>query len=130
MSNRYKDWLLQAKEEFRWAKSAQEDGNFSLVCFLCQQVAEKSLKAICYYRGADLVKSHSVTEISKFLNLTSEIEEAGKKLDQYYISTRYPDAFTTGAPYIYFTTDQGISALVLAQLVLDCASNEVAHESA
>ncbi len=125
MSNRYKDWLLQAQEEFRWAKNAQEDGNFSLVCFLCQQVAEKSLKAVCYFRGAELVKSHSVREISESLNLAKEIGDAGKRLDQYYISTRYPDAFASGAPYLYFTEDQGISALALAQLVLDCASNEV-----
>lgn len=46
-----------------------------------------------------------------------------KKLDLYYISARYPDAFPSGAPYEYFTEDQASEAVSFAEKFLDYAED-------
>ena len=40
-----KRWLKQAMEDLKWAKHLLKEGAYYLVCFLSQQIAEKSLKA-------------------------------------------------------------------------------------
>ncbi|ABJ76968.1 HEPN domain-containing protein [Leptospira borgpetersenii serovar Hardjo-bovis] len=99
---RWKDWFAQAERDLEWAKVSLHSGFFAQTCFVCQQVGEKSLKALAFFRGADLVKSHSVKTIVKESNENGEIESIGRKLDLYYIPTRYPDAFMEGAPFEYF----------------------------
>ncbi|RHX83343.1 HEPN domain-containing protein [Leptospira stimsonii] len=111
---RWKDWLAQAERDLEWAEASLQSGFFAQTCFVCQQVGEKALKALAYFRGADLVKSHSVKTIAKELNENGEIESIGQKLDLYYIPTRYPDAFTDGAPFEYFEESQAKEAVVFA----------------
>jgi HEPN domain-containing protein len=116
------DWYRQAENDYSWAVDTVKAGKFAQACFICQQVAEKSLKAVAYRRGSDLVKSHSVLEIAKSLKINGEIETIGKRLDLYYISTRYPDAFPTGAPFEYYTREQADEALVFAKKILAFAA--------
>lgn len=92
---------------------------FAQTCFVCQQVGEKTLKALAYFRGADLVKSHSVKTIAKELGENGEIEFMGQKLDLYYIPTRYPDAFMEGAPFEYFEESQAKEAIEFAEKIID-----------
>lgn len=78
-----------------------------------------TLKALAYFRGADLVKSHSVKTIAKELGENGEIESMGQKLDLYYIPTRYPDAFMEGAPFEYFEESQAKEAIEFAEKIID-----------
>ncbi|EMN14719.1 putative toxin-antitoxin system, antitoxin component [Leptospira borgpetersenii str. Brem 307] len=50
---RWKDWLAQAERDLEWAKASLHSGFFAQTCFVCQQVGEKSLKALAFFRGAD-----------------------------------------------------------------------------
>ncbi len=118
MKSRAHDWLRQAENDYLWAEDTLKAGRYAQACFICQQVGEKSLKAVAYLRGSDLVKSHSVMEIAKNLGINSEIETIGKRLDLYYISTRYPDAFPSGAPYEYYTREQAEEAVIFANKIL------------
>ncbi len=93
-------------------------GYYAQACFVAQQVGEKALKALAHFKGADLVKSHSVTAIAKSLNINGDIEKMGKKLDLYYISTRYPDAVPSGAPFEYFTEEQASEAVAFGRRIL------------
>jgi len=106
LQNRAHDWLKQAENDFKWAQDSLKNKYYSQACFIAQQVGEKALKALAYYRSFDLIKTHSISEIAKSLALPDDIILRGKKLYIYYISTRYPDAFPSGAPYEYFTEDQ------------------------
>ncbi|AXR67988.1 HEPN domain-containing protein [Leptospira mayottensis] len=115
---RWKDWLAQAERDLEWAKASLHLGFFAQTCFVCQQVGEKSLKALAFFRGADLVKSHSVKTIAKELNENGEIESIGQKLDLYYIPTRYPDAFMEGAPFEYFEESQAKEAVEFAETLI------------
>jgi HEPN domain-containing protein len=125
MKNRAGDWLKQALEEQSWANDAFGLERWSHVCFIAQQVAEKSLKAIAIARGVTQVKSHSTLEIARALEIDGELEEGARVLDLYYISTRYPDAFSTGAPFEYFTKRQATEALDFALRFLERAKAEI-----
>jgi HEPN domain-containing protein len=98
---------------------------WAIVCFIAQQVAEKSLKSIAIARGASQIKSHSAREIAEALSIDGDLDEKARILDQYYISTRYPDAFSTGAPFEYFVERQAREALEYAGAFLDRARAEL-----
>ncbi len=118
MRTNYKSWLDQAKEDIKWGNDSLKAGHFAQTCFIAQQVAEKSLKALAFFRGYDLIRSHSLVQITKSLNINGEIESASRKLDLYDITTRYPDSLPDGGiPSHYFGEDQAKEALVMAQMI-------------
>ncbi|MBC7795051.1 MAG: HEPN domain-containing protein [Clostridia bacterium] len=122
--NRSRDWLRQAEDDALWAADTLASGRYAQACFVCQQSAEKALKALALHRGVDRVKSHSTLEIARALSINGEVEEAAKRLDQYYISGRYPDAFPAGAPFEFFTRSQASEALALADIILQRVRSE------
>jgi HEPN domain-containing protein len=125
MKSRAGDWLKQAEEELLWAQEAYGAGRWALACFSSQQVAEKCLKAIALARGAVQVRGHSVKAIAEALAIDDDLDKMARILDQYYITTRYPDAFSTGAPFEYFVESQAREALVFARAFVDRARSEM-----
>ena len=120
--SRYLDWLSQAESDLAWARDSVRGNFYSQVCFVCQQVAEKSLKSLAIKRGFDYIRIHSVLQIARELRINGKIADAGKKLDGYYISARYPDAFPAGAPHEFFSKEQALEAIEMAQLIFDKCS--------
>lgn len=57
--------MKQAQNDLLWAKDSLTAGHFSGACFVAQQVAEESLKAVAYLRGADIVKGHPLRGLSR-----------------------------------------------------------------
>ena len=95
-------------------------------CFIAQQAAEMALKAIAFYRRAELVKAHSIKNIAQALGINGKIEGYGRKLDMYYTSTRYPDALPDNiVPAEFFTLEQAGEALQMAEEILKIADDEV-----
>jgi HEPN domain-containing protein len=125
MESRARDWLAQAENDLRWAADSARAGHYGGACFIAQQVAEKALKAIGYFRGADLVRGHSALEITRALEINGPLRHAAARLDQYYITTRYPDSVPQGAPFEFFSQSQADEALNFARLFLDCARGEL-----
>jgi HEPN domain-containing protein len=117
--SRYDDWLRQAQEDLKWGKDTLGSGYFPQACFIAQQVAEKSLKALVFHRKFAGINSHSIVKIAAALDINGEILNAGKRLDQYYISTRYPDAMPDGIPSEFITGEQAREAIQLAEIVLE-----------
>lgn len=118
MDSRSSVWLRQAEGENKWAKDAFDSGNWALVCYLCQQASEKALKAIAFSQGVTQVRSHSTFEIAASLEIDGELADASRILDQYYMTTRYPDALPGGAPCDMFVRSQAEEAIRLADLFL------------
>lgn len=119
-------WLNQAKNDLQWAKHSLNGGYYSQVCFIAQQVGEKSLKALAYFNGADMVKGHSIVIVARELKINGEIEKAGRSLDLYYMASRYPDALPDPiAPVDYFTQNEAEEAIVHAELILKKVSDLV-----
>ena len=118
MQNRWNDWLRQAEDDLLWAKDTLEKKRYAQACFTAQQVGEKALKSFALKLGYDSIRSHSIREIATSLEINGDIAHMAKKLDFYYISARYPDAFPSGAPFEYFTQDQAEEAVSFAEKIV------------
>gem|GEM_PF-6541848 len=72
------------------------------------------------------MKSRSVVAVAEALRINGKIRKAGKLLDGYYISARYPDAYPDFvAPHKFFDREQAEAALSLCRAVLKVAHKEL-----
>lgn len=102
-----KRWLIQAQDEFEDAELLRKFGRFYIALFHFQQAVEKAFKAFLYSKieSVDIFYTHSIDELSKIaIKLDSDFEYVmdAKKLDRYYIQTRYPNGLPGGVPSRYF----------------------------
>ena len=111
MTSRHLDWLRQAENDLDWAGYSLDGGYFSQTCFVAQQASEKALKAFCFAKGYDVVRTHSLFQIVKTLGENGILEKHARELDLYYITARYPDAFPAGAPFELISAEQAQRAL-------------------
>ncbi len=111
--------MLQAQNDILLAKSALENKFFSQVCFFSQQAGEKALKALGYSKSNSLIEGHSLKILLEEFSINGELLEAGKTLNQYYITTRYPGSVSAGAPFEYFTEKQAKEAVDMANAILE-----------
>ncbi|MBI4479418.1 MAG: HEPN domain-containing protein [Acidobacteria bacterium] len=118
-------WIREAAHTLRVAERVLEQPEaYNVVCFLAEQVAQKALKAVRYFDGARLVSIHSVSELIKEVAQTRpeflSLQPQGAVLDQYYITTRYPDAVAEPAiPSEIFTKEQAEHALRIARAIFE-----------
>jgi|SRR3989344_4691775 len=117
-------WLREAENTLRQARHAVEQKEYSLACFLAEQTSQKALKAVLFWDGARLVAIHSIAELLKNNSLIhkefSKIIDQGGRLDQYYLSSRYPDAVPEPSiPSELFGKDQADEAVVIATTIFD-----------
>ncbi|MEZ4273001.1 MAG: HEPN domain-containing protein [Myxococcota bacterium] len=123
--SRHADWLAQGHNDIEWAEHSLLGGFYSQTCFIAQQAAEKFLKALCYYRELDVVKTHSLFKIVEALGINGSMLERAKRLDLYYIPARYPDAFPAGAPFEMFSQEQAQVAIEDASAIAKCVVEEL-----
>lgn len=111
------EWLTIAADDLKWAKDTYADGHFARTCFVCQQVAEKSLKGFLYGHKVE-EKTHNLIRLlllaAKIDSGFSTLKDTLSILDPYYISTRYPDI---GDIKQFDTEDLAKEALVAAEEV-------------
>ena len=118
---RTRDWLEQARADLRAARDLLKAGHHAWCCFACQQAAEKALKAVLEHLRTPR-PGHNLLEllahISGQLQVPESVRRACVVLNRYYISTRYPNAFPSGAPVQMFDEQDAREALSHAQEVL------------
>ena len=123
-------WLRQAEHDLSDADYSRAGGRYSLACFLCQQAAEKALKAFLYSQGAEQVLGHSVSELATECgNLDGEFRALKPKaapLDHYYLPTRYPNSLPGGIPAEAFDENDAHRALGLAGEVIGLVKRKLA----
>ena len=114
MPERSADWMKQAKKDLTVAEKLAGDGIFEWSCFIAQQAAEKSVKAV-YQKLGGTAWGHSLRELLEGLTGHAEVPESIRKdailLDKFYVPARYPDGFQQGAPCEYFTKEDSEHAL-------------------
>ena len=115
-------WLVQAENDLRFAELASRERFFAQACFNSQQAAEKALKAFLYARGAEQVMGHSVADLAaecaRLEPEFAELKERAAPLDQFYLSTRYPNSLPGGIPAEAFTARDAERALEMAREVI------------
>ena len=118
-------WIREAEHTLRVAETiSKQPEAYNVVCFLAEQAAQKSLKAVRYLDGARLVSIHSVSELIKQVSQNRPeflpLKPRGAILDQYYITTRYPDAVAEPAiPSELFSQQQAEEALSIARAIFE-----------
>lgn len=127
-SKRYKDWISEAEEDFSVAKILLREGKYSASCFHCQQAAEKASKALLLVHRR-FEPSHSVSELLLTgreigVRITDDNIQHARILDRYYIPTRYPNAFETGAPHKYFMEEDANKAVHFAEEIINIVKKE------
>ncbi|MCX8030273.1 MAG: HEPN domain-containing protein [Thermodesulfovibrionales bacterium] len=115
-------WFKQAEHNLRSAKSDAQDDSFDWACFKAQQAAEMAVKALIVCLGK-IVKGHSIFDLLKTLELfgfatTEELLKCARKLDKFYIPTRYPDAIGLGSPFESFDSEDFEVALRCSEAIL------------
>ncbi len=85
-------WLAQAEHDCADARLLAENRRYHLACYLAQQCAEKSLKAVLYGAGELTVLGHSAADLAKRTaarvpSLAALVSRAAL-LDKFYVPTR------------------------------------------
>ncbi len=128
MANRHLDWLRQGQADLAAARDCLATGHFEWACFLAQQAAEKSVKAVHLKRGAD-AWGHTITPLLGGLtgadDPDGELLTCAKMLDKHYIPTRYPNGLDSGAPADFYTLREAETACECARKILGFCSDTI-----
>lgn len=117
------EWFEKGSHDIDEARlSFQQDGWTDIICFHCQQTAEKYLKGFLVSKGINIGKMkkfqiHDLTklwsECHKLDQTFSLIEEDCIILNPYYIEPRYP----LGPPKVY-TKEEAKEAILSAERIM------------
>lgn len=95
-------WLKQAAHDLEMAKSNRQNGFHDGCALMCQQSAEKYLKALYIKVNVKTQpKVHQCDQLAFMLSASPGIVTATKLLETDYMKSRYPDA-AQGVPYELF----------------------------
>ena len=121
--NEVKEWLKKADEDFAGALHLQRRRKKplpDLVCFHCQQAAEKFLKAFLIYKEAPFAKTHDLLAL---LELCTKHQpefalhsESFEVLNPYSVQFRYPgEEATVEEARLALKTIKNIAVLMRSQ---------------
>ena len=92
-----KEWLRYADMDILSANHLNEiqyPKPLEIICYHCQQAAEKMLKALILAYDGELQKTHDlgllVNELSEFVTFSEDILNAADSLTPYGVKIRYP----------------------------------------
>ena len=115
-------WFRQAERDLEDAVFNRQGERYNLACFLCQQAAEKAVKAYLYRRGAEDVWGNSLIDLCEdakiFEMYFDTIKAEARQLDKYYDITRYPAYLPNGIPAEAFDDIDAERAIELAGIVV------------
>ncbi len=91
------EWILRAQDDELNISAIlkDRDGTPAHICFTCQQMAEKYLKALLLFYSGDSPKIHVLGALIGLIKpyngfIMEQLKEWVILLDPYYIETRYP----------------------------------------
>lgn len=128
MASRADDWMTQAGRDLRVAELALGGGIFETACFMAQQCAEKSVKALAQSRGGE-ARGHVVRDLLRKVHggdIPRDIADATQALDRFYIPARYPNGWSEGAPADHYDVDDAEAAIEHARRVMAFCQSHMA----
>ena len=93
------EWLRFANMDLDLAKhsfATMHPAPLEIICYHCQQAAEKFLKSVFIYFNITVIKTHNlpllVTTLLDYIDVPSEIDDYAENLTQFSTKSRYPQA--------------------------------------
>ena len=84
-------WYQQALHDLAAARALREDGFYDTCALMCQQAAEKAVKALWIdMKQCDPPRVHWVERLAADLGAPQDVRDAGTTLVADYMSSRYP----------------------------------------
>ena len=116
----YSRWMKSAKRTLESAAGDAARGDFNWACFKAQQAAGFAAKALLHGVGIPAY-GHSVARLlgEAEVEVPSDVIQAAKTLDKYYVPTRYPNAWAEGTPEDYYTDRDAGEAIKAAKAVIE-----------
>ncbi|MGH2352187.1 MAG: HEPN domain-containing protein [Chloroflexota bacterium] len=98
-----RQWLVKARHDLIAAERLSQSAPLpDITAFHCQQAAEKALKAYLAWQNEPFRKTHNLRElVQQCVSLDgafTELQEAGHKLSEYGVDSRYPGPFSEPTP--------------------------------
>ena len=118
-------WLRQAEDDLKYAQLGLREGFSAQVCFQCQQICGKAIKALRYGQGERVVYGYALVELAAAQEIMAGFREHLAVLDQYYIPTRYPNGLPGGVPSEVYTRAQATAAVNVAQQIVAVVRREL-----
>lgn len=120
MKKPHDDWLYLAHQDLLFAKAGLREGFYSHVCFLAHQAVEKSMKGYLVSGKNDYPRSHGLVSLHRLMavNWLDKHLVAIKKLSEFYVPLRYPDAFPGTLPEGLPDKDDATNALQWAESIV------------
>lgn len=89
------EWFERAESDLLYARAGErETGRHSVTCFLGHQVVEKVLKGFIVGAGQEPPRTHNLrlllSKVKGLYPKTTLKEDDARRLEGYYIPTRYP----------------------------------------
>lgn len=126
MSNRARDWFIQAERDLEQAKASQRDERHEWACFAAQQAAEMAVKALHLSLGQE-AGGHVVARLLAELPVAvGDLAEKAKVLDNFYVATRYANGHPEGAPFEHYGKLQSDEAIRYAGEILEFVRSRMA----
>lgn len=129
MPNRAPDWLTQALRDLEQAEESRAAGRHEWACFAAQQAAEKAVKALHLHLGQEAwghVIARLLVELPASIDVSKDLVEKGRVLDNFYIPPRYPNSHPEGAPFEHYGPLQSEEAICYAREITDFVRSQMA----
>lgn len=123
-------WLRQALADLEAARVSLAAGHFEWSCFQAQQAAEKAMKAFLYARGYTSILTHSLKELTseavKLEPVFRNVASAARRLDTFYVPTRYPNGLAGDmTPAEFYEQEDAEQCLSFAESILTIVKEHV-----
>jgi HEPN domain-containing protein len=106
-------WLDNAFGDIQFAELGLQEGLNTQVCFMCQQAAEKALKAYLFSHEQYLQRTHVLPRLLQACTVFDpgfrDLSEACAILTSYYTDTRYPETSVTLDKYDRSLASEAVS---------------------
>jgi HEPN domain-containing protein len=120
--------MKQAERDLGFAETGAAAGYHEGAAFYAQQSAEKAVKALIQSLHGG-VRGHSITEMLHQLPESIDVAvgtlNAAQVLAKVYVTSRYPNGFTSGAPADYFNAKSSGELLGYARAILDWCRSQI-----
>lgn len=123
--NDVKEWMRFADMDVLSANHLNEiqyPKPLEIICYHCQQAAEKMLKALILAYDGDLQKTHDLVlltdELSQFINFSEDVLNSAASLTPYGVKIRYPQELNIEEYHVS-------KALVDMKIIYDFVANKI-----